>query len=68
MRADAYLQNVLNREAVNTSSNSPVLGAQTVLRSIVRAWAGDQLCFGEEAGKAQIFMPVRESSGESGLI
>jgi hypothetical protein len=43
MSADAYLQTILNREAVNTSSTSPVLGVQATLRPILNAWAGSQL-------------------------
>jgi Second Messenger Oligonucleotide or Dinucleotide Synthetase domain len=43
MSADQYLQQILAREAVNTSSTSPVLGVQTVLRPILTEWASSQL-------------------------
>jgi Nucleotidyltransferase domain len=43
MTADQYLQNILVREAVNTSASSPVLSVLTVLRPIVSEWAGQQL-------------------------
>jgi hypothetical protein len=43
MTPDAYLQQILNREAVNTTATSPVLGVLTVLRPILTQWAGAQL-------------------------
>jgi tRNA nucleotidyltransferase (CCA-adding enzyme) len=43
MSADAYLEAILNRDAVNTSSNSPVLAVQATLRPIFNEWAGSQL-------------------------
>jgi len=43
MTADAYLQAILLREAVDTGINSPVRGVQAVIYPIVKAWAGDQL-------------------------
>jgi hypothetical protein len=43
MTADEYLQNILNREAVNTGSNSPVLSVQGILQPILNEWAGSQL-------------------------
>ena len=43
MTADQYLQNILQREGVNTSPNSPVLGVQTTLRPILNEWARGQL-------------------------
>jgi hypothetical protein len=43
MSADAYLQNILNREAVDTGPYSPVRGVQSTLAPLIRAWAGTQL-------------------------
>ncbi len=43
MSADDYLQRILAREAVNTGSNSPVLGVQTTIDPIVREWASTLL-------------------------
>jgi hypothetical protein len=43
MSADAYLQAILNREAVDTGPYSPVRGVQTVLMPIIKEWAGAQL-------------------------
>jgi hypothetical protein len=43
MTADAYLQTILAREAVNTSLTSPVRGVQAILQPILNAWAGTQL-------------------------
>lgn len=43
MSADAYLQTILNREAVNTGPYSPVRDVQSVLQPILRAWAGSYL-------------------------
>lgn len=43
MTADEYLQNILAREAVDTSNTSPVRGVQTVLHPIINEWAGTQL-------------------------
>ena len=40
MSADAYLQAILNREAVDTGPYSSVRGVQTVLQPILRQWAG----------------------------
>jgi tRNA nucleotidyltransferase (CCA-adding enzyme) len=41
--ADEYLFAILRREAVNTGTNSPVRGVQTVIDPIVRQWASTQL-------------------------
>jgi tRNA nucleotidyltransferase (CCA-adding enzyme) len=43
MTADAYLQNILVREAVDASSTSPVRGVQANLQPILNQWAGMQL-------------------------
>lgn len=43
MTADSYLQNILNREAVDTTATSPVLGVLKTLRPILDQWAGAQL-------------------------
>ncbi len=43
MSADAYLLNILAREAVNTSAMSPVLGVQATVQPIINRWAGSQL-------------------------
>jgi tRNA nucleotidyltransferase (CCA-adding enzyme) len=43
MTADTHLRTILQREAVNTSGTSPVLGAQATLRPIITEWAGTQL-------------------------
>ena len=43
MTADEYLQNILAREAVDTSATSPVRGVQTALQPILIKWAGTQL-------------------------
>jgi len=43
MSADTYLQQILAREAVDTSATSPVLGVQTTLQPILNEWAGSQL-------------------------
>src|SRR4051812_20885207 len=41
--ADAYLQTILNREAVNTGPLSPVLSVHATLAPIIQEWAGTQL-------------------------
>ena len=38
-----YLQNILARQAVNTSSTSPVLGVQAVLMPLLNQWGGNVL-------------------------
>lgn len=43
MSADLYLQNILNREAVDTGPFSPVRGVQAVLYPIIQKWAGNRL-------------------------
>lgn len=43
MSADAYLQNILNREAVDTGPASPVRTVQTVIEPLVAQWASNQL-------------------------
>ncbi len=43
MTADAYLQRILNREAVDTGPASPVRNVQTWLQPIIREWAGAYL-------------------------
>lgn len=43
MSADGYLQTILNREAVDTSANSPARGVQITLQPILNEWAGTQL-------------------------
>ena len=40
MSADAYLQNILYREAVDTGPTSPVRGVQAWLQPIIQEWAG----------------------------
>ena len=39
MSADNYLQQILNREAVNTGIFSPVRGVQAILEPTIREWA-----------------------------
>jgi hypothetical protein len=43
MSADYYLQNILSREAVDTSLLSPVRSVQSAVQPIISAWAGSQL-------------------------
>ena len=43
MTGDEYLRNILARERVDTSANSPVRGVQALINPIVEAWAGKQL-------------------------
>lgn len=43
MSADAYLQQILNREAVDTGPYSSVRGVQSTLAPLIRDWAGIQL-------------------------
>jgi len=43
MSADVYLQNILNREAVDTGILSPVRGVQAAIQPVIAAWAGDKL-------------------------
>lgn len=43
MSADAYLQRILAREAVDTGPSSPVRNVQTVIRPIIQEWAGAYL-------------------------
>jgi tRNA nucleotidyltransferase (CCA-adding enzyme) len=48
--SDSYLQQILNREAVDTGPNSPVLGVQTVLLPIIRGWASNVLSSVQPSG------------------
>jgi hypothetical protein len=41
--ADTYLQNILNRETVDTGPYSPVRGVQSVIQPVLAQWAGNQL-------------------------
>jgi hypothetical protein len=43
MSAVAYLQNILNREAVDTGPSSPVRGVQAQIHPLIQQWAGNQL-------------------------
>jgi hypothetical protein len=43
MTADQYLQNILVREAVDTTSTSPVRAVQSTIMPILNEWAGNQL-------------------------
>jgi hypothetical protein len=43
MSADAYLQQILNREAVDTGPYSPVRGVQSTLAPLIRDWARTKL-------------------------
>lgn len=43
MSADTYLQNIISREAVDTSATSPVRGVQAILQPILNEWATTQL-------------------------
>jgi len=43
MSADVYLQNILNREAVDTGPFSPVRGVQATIYPIIQKWAGNRL-------------------------
>lgn len=43
MTADAYLQTILAREAVNMTATSPVRGVQAILQPVLNEWGGLQL-------------------------
>lgn len=43
MTPDAYLQSILDREAVNTGALSPVRSVQALLQPIMQEWAGKYL-------------------------
>jgi len=43
MSADAYLQRILQREAVDTGLDSPVRGVQATIQPIIQQWAGTYL-------------------------
>lgn len=43
MTADEYLRNILAREAVDTSSTSPVRAVQTTLQPLLTEWVGNLL-------------------------
>jgi hypothetical protein len=43
MTADDYLNGILWREAVDTSSTSPVRGVQAIIQPVINQWAGNQL-------------------------
>ncbi len=43
MPPDTYLQQILSREAVNTSATSPALGVRATLMPLLNDWAGVQL-------------------------
>jgi hypothetical protein len=43
MTADAYLQNILNREMVDTSPYSPVRSVQATIQPVIAEWAGNLL-------------------------
>jgi hypothetical protein len=43
MSADVYLQNILNRESIDTGPFSPVRGVQAILYPIIQRWAGNRL-------------------------
>jgi hypothetical protein len=43
MTPDQYLQNILNREAVNTALVSPVRGVQATLASVLQTWSSGYL-------------------------
>lgn len=43
MTADRYLKSILQREAVDTSSASPVINVQDVIEPIIIRWAGNRL-------------------------
>src|SRR5437867_5955320 len=38
-----YLQNILNREAVDSGPHSPVRGVQAIIQPLIAQWAGNQL-------------------------
>lgn len=40
MAADAYLQKILDREAVDTNIFSPVRSVQAVISPVIQEWAG----------------------------
>jgi hypothetical protein len=40
MSADIYLQNILNREAVDTGPYSPVRGVEAMIQPVITEWAG----------------------------
>lgn len=50
MSADAYLQRILDREAVDTGPLSPVRGVQAKIEPIIREWAGGMLVSVEPSG------------------
>ncbi|MBN8658768.1 MAG: nucleotidyltransferase [Candidatus Obscuribacter phosphatis] len=43
MTADEYLYQILRREAVDTSSTSPVRSVQSIIQPTIQRWAGNQL-------------------------
>ncbi len=43
MSADIDLKSILDQEAVDTSTTSPVRGVQAVLEPVLREWAGNML-------------------------
>jgi tRNA nucleotidyltransferase (CCA-adding enzyme) len=43
MTADEYLKNILQREAVDTSTSSPVIKVKNVIEPIAKEWAGNLL-------------------------
>jgi hypothetical protein len=43
MSSDVYLQNILNREVVDTGPFSPARGVQAILYPIIQRWAGNRL-------------------------
>ncbi len=43
MSADSYLQNILNREAVDTGPYSPVRSVQATVQPVISEWAGNLL-------------------------
>jgi hypothetical protein len=43
MTPDAYLQQILQTQAVDTGPFSPVRGVQTILAPLIQGWAGNRL-------------------------
>ena len=66
MRADEYLQRILQREAVDTGLYSPVRGVQTTIQPIIQEWAGTQLAGVSPSGSVGLRLSLYQLlSGQS---
>jgi len=50
MTADQYLRNILQREAVDTSTSSPLIKIKNVIEPIISEWAGNLLVCINQSG------------------